>query len=98
VFTAWDTAGLGNTYDVYLYDARFDLIASTHPFATGGVTDQAANSSRVPSTATVPARLALAAPAGGRYYLALSRAKVGRNYITAAGDMGSAALRLDEIR
>jgi hypothetical protein len=98
VFTAWDTAGLGNTYDLYLYDARSDLIASTHPFAADGVTDQTANDARGPSTAADPARLVLDAPLGGRYYLALSRAKVGRNYITASGDMGSAAVRLDEIR
>jgi hypothetical protein len=98
VFTAWDTAGLTNTYDLYVYDARLDLIASTHPFAADGVTDQAANDARGPSTATEPARVVLTAPAGGRYYLALSRAKVGRNYLEASGDMGSAAVRLDEVR
>jgi subtilisin family serine protease len=98
LFTAWDTAGLGNTYDLYLYDARFDLIASTHPFATDGVTDSQANAERGPSTTAEPARLSISAPAGGRYYLALSRAKVGRNYLTAAGDMGSASIRLDEVR
>jgi subtilisin family serine protease len=98
VFTAWDTARLGNTYDLYLYDTRLDLIASTHPFAAEGVTDSQANAARGPSTAADPARLVLTAPAGGRYYLAISRAKVGRDYLTAAGDMGSAAIRLDEIR
>jgi subtilisin family serine protease len=98
VFTAWDTAGLGNTYDLYLYDATYGLIASTHPFAAAGVTDTQANDARGPSTAADPARLMLSAPAGGRYYLAISRAKVGRNYVTATGDMGSASVRLDEVR
>jgi hypothetical protein len=98
VFTAWDTHGGTDTYDLYVYDAGFDLIASTHPFAADGVTDTAANDARGPSTAAAPARLVLTSPAGGRYYVALSRAKVGRNYITASGDMGSATLRLDEIR
>jgi subtilisin family serine protease len=98
VFTAWDTAGLGNTYDLYLYDAGLDLVATTHPFLTDGVTDSQANDARGPSTAADPARLVLSAPAGGRYYLAISRAKVGRNYLTAGGDMGSAAVRLDEVR
>jgi subtilisin family serine protease len=98
VFTAWDTAGLGNTYDLYLYDAGFDLVATTHPFATAGVTDTQANDARGPSTAADPARLVLSVPAGGRYYLAISRAKVGRNYLSAAGDMGSASIRLDEVR
>ena len=98
VFSAWDTAGLGNTYDLYVYDARFDLVASTHPFASDGVTDVSANDARGPSTAAAPARLVLSAPAGGRYYLALSRAKVGRNAVTASGDMGSAAIWLDEVR
>jgi hypothetical protein len=98
VFTAWDTAGLGNTYDLYLYDNRFDLVASTHPFAADGVTDTAANGERGPSTAADPARLVFTSPVGGRYYLAISRAKVGRDYLSAAGDMGSASIRLDEIR
>jgi hypothetical protein len=98
IVTAWDTAGLGNTYDLYLYDARFDLMASTHPFAADGVTDSQANAARGPSTAADPARLVLVGPAGGRYYLAISRSKVGRDTLAAAGDMGSAAIRLDEIR
>jgi hypothetical protein len=98
VFTAWDTAGLGNTYDLYLYDAGFDLVATTHPFAADGVTDTQTNDARGPSTAADPAQLVLSVPAGGRYYLAISRAKVGRTYLSAAGDMGSASIRLDEIR
>jgi subtilisin family serine protease len=98
VFTAWDTAGLGNTYDLYLYDARFDLVASTHPFAADGVTDSQANAARGPSTAADPSRLELSAPPGGRYYLVLSRAKVGRNSLSPAGDFGAAAIRLDEVR
>jgi hypothetical protein len=98
IFTAWDTAGLGNTYDLYVYDGDFDLIATTHPFASDGVTDTQANGARGPSTAASPSRLALASPVGGRYYLAISRAKVGRDHLSAVGDMGSAAIRLDEVR
>ncbi len=97
-FTAWDTAGLGNTYDLYLYDAAFDLVATSHPFAADGVTDVRANDARGPSTAADPIRVSLAAPAGGRYYLVLSRARVGRNTLSADGDFGSASIRLDEVR
>ncbi|HEY6014810.1 MAG TPA: hypothetical protein VIU37_12415, partial [Candidatus Limnocylindrales bacterium] len=98
VFTAWDTAGLGNTYDLYVYDAAFDLVATSHPFAADGVTDAQANDARGPSTAAAPTRLSLGQPAGGRYYLVLSRAKVGRNTLSAGGDFGSASIRLDEVR
>jgi subtilisin family serine protease len=98
VFTAWDTASLNNTYDLYVYEADFDLIKSTHPFVSDGVTDTAANDARRASTAAAPATVTLTAPAAGRYYVALSRAKVGRNYATAANDFGSANLRLDEVR
>lgn len=98
IFTAWDTAGLGNTYDLYLYDADFDRIATTHPFAAPGVTDTQANSARGPSTAALPSRLILSNPVAARYYLAVSRAKVGRDHLSAVGDMGSAAIRLDEVR
>jgi hypothetical protein len=98
VFTAWDTAGLGNTYDLYLYDSSLDLVASTHPFAADGVTDTQANAARAPSTAADPTRLVLTSPVGGRYYLAISRARVGRDYLSATGDMGSASIRLDEVR
>ncbi len=62
------------------------------------MTDQQANDARGPSTAADPARLVLPSPAAGRYYLAISRAKVGRNYLAASGDMGSASIRLDEVR
>jgi hypothetical protein len=65
VFTAWDTAGLGNTYDLYLYDARLDLVATTHPFTSVGMTNQA-NDARGPSTVADPARLVLSAPASSR--------------------------------
>jgi hypothetical protein len=98
IFTAWDTAGLGNTYDLYVYDAAFDLVTSSHPFAADGVTDTQANDARGASTAANPTRVALAGPTGGRYYLVLSRAKVGRNTLSAGGDFGSASIRLDEVR
>ena len=39
------------TYDLYLYEADLDLLASTHPFARrAGVTDVVANNARGPST------------------------------------------------
>jgi hypothetical protein len=94
-FAAWDSDQGNETYDLYLYDARFDLIASTHPFLAAGVTDQQANNARGPSTAAAPAALTLMAPAAGRYYVAVSRARVGG---TSVGDMGSFVLTLDEVR
>jgi subtilisin family serine protease len=94
-FAAWDSDRGDETYDLYLYDARFDLIASTHPFVADGVTDQQANNARGPSTAAAPAALTLTAPAGGRYYVAVSRARVGG---TSAGDMGAFVLTLDEVK
>jgi hypothetical protein len=62
------------------------------------VTDTQANAARGPSTVTDPAQLVVPSPASGRYYLAISRAKVGRDYLSASGDLGSASVRLDEIR
>jgi hypothetical protein len=98
-FSVYDSAAGDETYDLYLYDARFDLIDSTHPFVPpendSGVTDRPANDARGPSTATEPQVLSLTAPAGGRYYLAVNRAKVGG---TSTGDFGSFVFTLDEIR
>ena len=94
-FEAYDAAAGDETYDLYLYDADLDLVASTHPFAAPGITDQAANASRPPSTAAAPQRLSVATPAAGRHYLVVNRARVGG---TTAGDMGAFALRVDEVR
>jgi subtilisin family serine protease len=94
-FSVYDAAAGDETYDVYLYDSRLDLVTSTHPFASDGVTDVAANAERGPSTQASPQVLSIAAPASGRYYLAVSRARVGG---TNSGDFGAFALSLDEIR
>jgi subtilisin family serine protease len=94
-FEAYDAAAGDETYDLYLYDADLDLVASTHPFAADGVTDQAANASRPPSTAAAPQRLTVATPAAGRHYLVVNRARVGG---TTPGDMGAFVLHVDEVR
>ena len=83
------------TYDLYVYRADYTLIASTHPFASPGVTDAAANNARGPSTASAPQVLTLAAPAAGRYYVAVSRAKVGD--LPSSGSFGAFVLTLDEV-
>ncbi|HXF97184.1 MAG TPA: S8 family serine peptidase, partial [Gaiellaceae bacterium] len=95
-FTAYDAAAGDETYDLYLYGPGYDLLASTHPFAAPGVTDPLANEARGPSTAAAPARLVVAAPAPGRHYLVVSRARVGG--VSAAGDFGAFSLALDEVR
>lgn len=95
VFRAHDAAAGDETYDLYLYDADLDLVASTHPFAAPGVTDQVANGSRPPSTATAPQVLTIRTPAAGRHYLVVSRARIGG---TTPGDMGAFALTVDEVR
>jgi uncharacterized repeat protein (TIGR01451 family) len=94
-FSVYDAAAGDETYDLYLYDSRFDLITSTHPFVSAGVTDTNANNARGPSRYLSPQQLALSAPAGGRYYLAVNRAKIGG---TTTGDFGAFVLKLDEIR
>lgn len=60
------------------------------------MTDATANAARGPSTASAPQVLRLTAPPGGRYYLAVSRAKVG--LLPSSGDFGSFVLTLDETR
>jgi subtilisin family serine protease len=94
-FSVYDSAAGDETYDLYLYDAHLDLVASSHPFAAPGVTDEAANATRGPSTEASPQVLSLRTPAQGRHYLVASRAKIGG---TTSGDFGSFALKLDEIR
>jgi subtilisin family serine protease len=94
-FSAYDAAAGDETYDLYLYDASFALLASTHPFAAPGATDVNANLSRGPSTSAAPQVLSLASPAAGRYYVAVSRAKV--SALPGSGDFGAFVLTLDEI-
>jgi subtilisin family serine protease len=93
-FSVYDAAAGDETYDLYLYDQSYELVASTHPFAAEGVTDVVANQGRLPSTAAAPQVLTLASPAAGRYYVAVSRAKVG---FTSTGDFGAFVLTLDEV-
>lgn len=90
-FNVSDTAAGDEIYDLYLYDANLDLVASTHPFGAPGVTDPVANAQR-PSG---PQELVISTPAAGRHYLAVSRSRVGG---TSTGDFGSFRLTLDEIR
>ena len=96
-FSIVDTAAGDETYDLYLYDASLDLVASSHPFAADGTTDVAANDQRGPSTAATPTVVELAAPAAGRHYLAVNRARIGQSPLEPAGDFGSYRLTLDEI-
>jgi subtilisin family serine protease len=92
-FTVYDAAAGDETYDLYLYDSSHRLVASTHPFAAPGVTDRVANNSRPPSTAATPQVLSVASPAAGRYFVAVSRARIGG---TTPGDFGRFVLTLDE--
>jgi subtilisin family serine protease len=92
-FTAYDAAAGDETYDLYLYDSAHRLVASTHPFAAQGVTDRVANDSRAPSTASAPQVLSVPSPAAGRYFVAVSRARIGG---TTSGDFGAFVLTLDE--
>jgi hypothetical protein len=92
-----DTAAGDETYDLYVYDASLDLVASSHPFAADGTTDVAANDERGPSTEATPTVVELVAPAAGRHYLAVNRARIGQSPLEPAGDFGSYRLTLDEI-
>jgi len=92
-----DTAAGDETYDLYVYDASLDLVASSHPFAADGTTDVAANDQRGPSTEATPTVVELIAPAAGRHYLAVNRARIGQSPLEPAGDFGSYRLTLDEI-
>ena len=93
-FSVYDAAAGDETYDLYLYDVNYDLLATSHPFAADGVTDVLANNARGPTTAAAPQVLTLTAPAEGRYYVAVSRAKVGS---VGTGDFGAFVLTLDEV-
>ena len=95
-FRVHDAAAGDETYDLYVYGADYDLRASTHPFAADGVTDVQANNARGPSTQPRPQTLTLSSPAAGRYYVAVSRAKVG--LLPGSGDFGAFVLALDEVR
>jgi hypothetical protein len=93
-FSVYDaaTGDDDETYDLYVYDSAFNLVASSHPFASAGVTDVNANNARGPSTAANPQTLTLSVTAG-RYYVVVSRAKIGG---TTSGDFGAFVLTLDE--
>lgn len=93
-FSVYDAVPDGETYDLYLYNARRDLIASTHPFAAPGVTDPVANDGRGASTQSAPQQLVVTSPAAGRSFLVVSRAKIGG---TGTGDFGAFVLTLDEV-
>ncbi|MGH3064692.1 MAG: S8 family serine peptidase [Gaiellaceae bacterium] len=95
-FTVYDAAAGDETYDLYVYGPNHTLLRSTHPFAAEGVTDVQANNDRGPSTAANPQVLSLTSPGAGRYYVAVSRAKIG--FLPSSGDFGAFVLRLDEIR
>ena len=94
-FSVYDSDHGDETYDLYVYDASYNLLQSTHPFAAPGVTDVSANSSRGPSTQASPQVLALSSPPSGTLYLVVDRARVGG---TNTGDFGSFVLTLDEVR
>jgi subtilisin family serine protease len=95
-FSVYDAAAGNETYDLYLYDSRLDLIRSTHPFVApgSGLTDHNANAARGPSTAASPQVLSVATPAAGRQYVVVSRARIGG---TTSGDFGAFVMTLDEI-
>jgi subtilisin family serine protease len=96
-FAVWDTATdpATETYDLYLYDANLNYEASTHPFASPGVTDVVANSGRAVSSQGAPQVLTVSAPRAGRHYLVVSRARIG-GVCPCTGDFGSFGLTLDE--
>jgi subtilisin family serine protease len=94
-FSVFDAAAGDETYDLYVYGPNHELVASTHPFAAPGVTDGPANDARGATPASAPQTLSLPAPAAGRYYVAVSRAKVGP--LPGSGDFGAFVLTLDEV-
>jgi subtilisin family serine protease len=94
-FSVYDSDHGDETYDLYVYDASYNLLQSTHPFLAPGVTDVSANSSRGPSTQVSPQVLTLLSPPSGTLYLVVDRARVGG---TNTGDFGSFVLTLDEVR
>src|SRR6185503_14204836 len=100
-FSVFATSG-NDAYDIYLYDSALNLITSTHPFLppgqASGATDVATYEGRAPSTAAAPQTLSLGTPAGGRHYVVVNRAVVGRPGPQPAGNFGGFRLTLDEIR
>jgi subtilisin family serine protease len=94
-FSVYDAAAGDETYDIYVYDDDYDLVASTHPFAAPGTTNVVANNSRGPTPSSAPQVLALAAPSAGRHYVAVSRAKTGS--LPGSADFGAFVLTLDEV-
>ena len=95
-FSVYDMTTHNDTYDLYLYDGHMGLISSTHPFASNGVTDVPSNAQRGPSTQASPQVLSISAPSAGRFYLAVSRARIGGTL--AGASFGAFVLNLDEIR
>jgi hypothetical protein len=93
-FSVYDAAAGDETYDLYLYD-EVELLASTHPFLTEGVTDPDRNEERGPSTRAAPQTLVLKAPKRSHYVLVVNRAKVGG---TTTGDFGRYVLTIDEAK
>jgi subtilisin family serine protease len=95
-FAVWDTAAGDETYDIYVYDANLDLVASSHPLE-GGATVVPLQVTRPASTEAAPTIVTLTAPPAGRHYVAVSRARIGRGPIDPIGDFGSFRLTLDEV-
>jgi subtilisin family serine protease len=93
-FTVYDNAAGDETYDLYLYEADFDLEASTHPFSAPGVTDQTVGD-RDPSTEASPQLLTVSNPSAGRHYLVVNRAEVHGLGEFSTGDFGAFVLTLD---
>jgi hypothetical protein len=96
-FKVWDAAAGDETYDLYLYDRGFDLVASTHPFAAPGVTDTTANDARGPSTQADPQILDVEGITPGLYRIAVNRARVG-TVDPIKGDFGAFVMDLDAFR
>jgi subtilisin family serine protease len=91
-FLAWDSDRATDTYDLYLYDADLDLVASSHPFAAPETTDVETHRSRAPSTESAPTVLTVRTPAGGPHTLVVSRARVGPIGPQQSGTFGSFGL------
>lgn len=95
-FSVYDAADGDETYDLYIYDSRFDLVASSHPFASDGVTDTSANDARGPTPQSAPQQVMLLNPNRHRYYVVVNRAKVG-TVDPINGDFGAFVLSIDEV-
>ena len=96
-FSVYDAAAGDETYDLYLYSSRLHAAREHAPVRLGRrhATMRSRTTRAAPSTAAAPQVLTLAAPAAGRYYVAVSRAKVGD--LPASGDFGAFVLTLDEV-